>query len=144
MELNSELDRLEKYRPIESEYQRALKKHPNWPDDLFRQIAIVNEEAGEATKAVLHFFYELFEPDILFLNRSNKAQRFQVLSPGYFQFMSQCITRFLQLITYAHSIRYLPVDNREPRCKTFGVRCMEGQTHSNVQGLCSLPLATQR
>ena len=36
----------------------ALKKHPSYPDDMFRQVAIMNEEAGEATKAVLHYHYE--------------------------------------------------------------------------------------
>jgi len=58
MELNSELDRLKKYQPIEAEYRKALKKHPNYPDDMFRQVAIMNEEAGEVTKAVLHYHYE--------------------------------------------------------------------------------------
>lgn len=58
MELNSELDRLEKYQPIETELNKAIKKHPNYPYDMFRQVAIMNEEAGEVTKAVLHYHYE--------------------------------------------------------------------------------------
>ncbi len=58
MELNSQLDRLEKYEQIDAELRRAEKKHPNWPDDMFRQVAIMNEEAGEVTKAVLHYHYE--------------------------------------------------------------------------------------
>lgn len=58
MELNSELDRLKKYAPIEAELQRAKKKHPDFPTDMFRQLAIMNEEAGEVTKAVLHYHYE--------------------------------------------------------------------------------------
>ena len=58
MELNSTLDRLEKYEPIDSELKRAETKHPNWPEDMFRQLAIMNEEAGEVTKAVLHYHYE--------------------------------------------------------------------------------------
>lgn len=58
MELNSELDRLQKYAPIEAELRRAQKKHPEWPTDMFRQVAIMNEEAGEVTKAVLHYHYE--------------------------------------------------------------------------------------
>ena len=58
MELNSQLDRLEKYEPIDAELRRAEKKHPDWPDDMFRQVAIMNEEAGEVTKAVLHYHYE--------------------------------------------------------------------------------------
>jgi len=33
-------------------------KHPEWPTDMFRQLAIMNEEAGEVTKAVLHYHYE--------------------------------------------------------------------------------------
>lgn len=58
MELNSELDRLQKYAEIDSELKRAEKKHPNYPKDMFRQLAIMQEEAGEVTMAVLHYHYE--------------------------------------------------------------------------------------
>lgn len=58
MELNSELDRLEKYNPIDYELKKAKQKHPDWPKDMFRQLAIMQEEAGEVTKAVLHYHYE--------------------------------------------------------------------------------------
>ena len=58
MELNSELDRLRKYSDIESELNKAIAKHPNYPDDMFRQVTIMNEEAGEVSKAVLHYHYE--------------------------------------------------------------------------------------
>ena len=58
MELNSELERLKKYDRIDVELRRAEKKHPNYPTDMFRQVAIMNEEAGEVTKAVLHYHYE--------------------------------------------------------------------------------------
>ena len=43
---------------IEEEFERAEKKHPNFPEDMFRQLAIMQEEAGEVTKAVLEYFYE--------------------------------------------------------------------------------------
>lgn len=55
MELNSELDRLQKYIPIEKQLIRAENKHPAWPTNIFEQVAIMNEEAGEVTKAVLHY-----------------------------------------------------------------------------------------
>lgn len=65
MELNSELDRLEaevnrlmKYDEIQQELERAEKKHPVFPKDMFHQLAIMQEEAGEVTKAVLHYHYE--------------------------------------------------------------------------------------
>jgi len=58
MELNSELERLEKYNVIDAELRRAEIKHPNFPSDMFQQLAIMQEEAGEVTKAVLHFQYE--------------------------------------------------------------------------------------
>jgi NTP pyrophosphatase (non-canonical NTP hydrolase) len=58
MELNSELDRLEKYNVIDAELKRAEQKHPNYPADMFQQLAIMQEEAGEVTKAVLHYHYE--------------------------------------------------------------------------------------
>ena len=52
MELNSELDRLQKYNVIDSELKRAKEKHPNFPDDLFQQGSIMIEEAGEVVKAI--------------------------------------------------------------------------------------------
>ncbi len=65
MELNSELDRaledikrLVKYERIQRELDRAEFKHPDFPSDMFRQLAIMQEEAGEVTKAVLHYHYE--------------------------------------------------------------------------------------
>lgn len=63
--LDSELDRLEatverlkKFMPIQDELERAERKHPEFPDDMFHQLAIMQEEAGEVTKAVLHYRYE--------------------------------------------------------------------------------------
>lgn len=58
MELNSELDRLQKYSEIDAELTKAKAKHPNYPTDMFHQLAIMQEEAGEVTMAVLHLHYE--------------------------------------------------------------------------------------
>jgi NTP pyrophosphatase (non-canonical NTP hydrolase) len=58
MELNSELDRLQKYAPIDLELRRAKEKHPNYPNDIFQQLAIMQEEAGEVTMAVLDHYYD--------------------------------------------------------------------------------------
>lgn len=55
MELNSEQERLQKYAPIDAELIKAKKKHPDYPDDIFEQLAIMSEEAGEVAKAVLHY-----------------------------------------------------------------------------------------
>lgn len=49
------MSRIKKYKLIESELRKAKKKHPVWPLDMFKQLAIVNEEAGKVTKAVLHY-----------------------------------------------------------------------------------------
>ena len=39
-----------------SELSIAIKKHPNWPENnLMHQMCIVNEEAGETTRAVLQY-----------------------------------------------------------------------------------------
>lgn len=43
------------YKEVENELQKAIKKHPKYPDDIFIQVAIMNEEAGEVTKAVLDY-----------------------------------------------------------------------------------------
>ena len=48
----------EKYTLIDAELTKAKQKHPDYPDDMFRQVAIINEESGEATKAVLCYHYE--------------------------------------------------------------------------------------
>ena len=40
MELNSELDRLRKYSSIEAELKRAEIIHPDYPTDIFRQVAM--------------------------------------------------------------------------------------------------------
>lgn len=53
MELNSELERLQKYAVIDSELIRARKLHPNYPSGIFEKLAIMQEEAGEVAKAVL-------------------------------------------------------------------------------------------
>ena len=58
MELNSTLDRLQKYEPVDRELNRAKKKHPIYPADMFQQVAIMQEEAGEVVKAVLHYHHE--------------------------------------------------------------------------------------
>lgn len=58
MELNSELDRLQKYNEIDAELTKAKSKHPDYPSDMFHQLAIMQEEAGEVTMAVLHLHYE--------------------------------------------------------------------------------------
>ena len=43
---------------IATELEKAKKKHPNWPTDIFQQLAIMQEEAGEVSKAVLDYHFE--------------------------------------------------------------------------------------
>lgn len=46
------------FEAIKNELTKAELKHPDYPECMFRQVAIMNEEAGEVTKAVLHYHYE--------------------------------------------------------------------------------------
>jgi len=55
MELNSELERLQKYAPIDRELIRAEKIHPDFPKDIFQQLAIMQEESGEVVKSVVDY-----------------------------------------------------------------------------------------
>ena len=43
---------------IFSELKRAEELYPGWPDDIIHAAAVVGEEAGELTKACLHFRYQ--------------------------------------------------------------------------------------
>lgn len=58
MLLNSDPERLETYKEIDAELTRAERKHPDFPRDMFQQLAIMQEEAGEVTKAILHYHFE--------------------------------------------------------------------------------------
>lgn len=40
------------------ELERAAGKHPQWPTDPLHAVAIVGEESGELTRAVLNKVYE--------------------------------------------------------------------------------------
>ena len=42
---------------IINELKRAEELHPRWPEDILHAVAIVNEEAGEVTKAASDFVY---------------------------------------------------------------------------------------
>mgnify|MGYP001251286183 FL=1 len=46
------------WQQIGLELQRAKKEHPNWPDHVVAQAAIVSEEAGELLKEALQMKYE--------------------------------------------------------------------------------------
>lgn len=41
-----------------NELQRAKSLFPEWPRDVYQQLAILGEEYGELQKAVLHCTYE--------------------------------------------------------------------------------------
>lgn len=40
------------YQLIQDELERAIAIHPDYPSDIFKQLAIMQEEAGEVAKAV--------------------------------------------------------------------------------------------
>lgn len=43
---------------VEAEVNRATRKFPTWPTDPLHAIAVLGEEFGELTKAVLQLTYE--------------------------------------------------------------------------------------
>lgn len=43
---------------IVDELARAEHKYPHWPVDVIHQVAVMNEEAGEAIRAALQYEYE--------------------------------------------------------------------------------------
>jgi len=45
-------------KEILKEVERATKKFPTWPTDPLHAVAVLGEEFGELTKAVLQFTYE--------------------------------------------------------------------------------------
>lgn len=44
---------------VQAELARAIAKFPTWPTDPFHALAVLGEEFGELTKAVLQHTYEL-------------------------------------------------------------------------------------
>lgn len=43
---------------IQAEMKRSMTKFPNWPTDPFHALAVLQEEVGELSKAVLQYTYE--------------------------------------------------------------------------------------
>lgn len=46
------------WRSVMDEVERATRKFPTWPTDPLHAVAILGEEFGELTKAVLQTIYE--------------------------------------------------------------------------------------
>jgi len=46
------------FRDIEEELRRAVEKFPTWPTDPLHALAVLGEEFGELTKAMLQLTYE--------------------------------------------------------------------------------------
>ena len=54
---NEEKHQFEKFsEAVEKKYQEAIKKHPHYPSDIFHQLSILTEEAGEVAKAVNDYY----------------------------------------------------------------------------------------
>lgn len=48
----------EVWQGVADEMERALKKHPEWPDCMVRRVNIITEEMGELARAVNEFEYD--------------------------------------------------------------------------------------
>jgi hypothetical protein len=46
------------FKEVMDELERARNKFPSWPDDPVHALAVIGEEFGELTKAVLECVYE--------------------------------------------------------------------------------------
>ena len=57
MELLKDFNVLGICEEFHNELKRAEKIHPDYPKDIFHQLAIMQEEAGEVTMAVLDYHY---------------------------------------------------------------------------------------
>ena len=51
------MDYQEFVREVMAELRRAEAKYPAWPADLIHQVAIMQEESGEAIRAALNHVY---------------------------------------------------------------------------------------
>lgn len=49
---------------IRAELDRAVTKFPTWPTDIIHAAAVVSEESGELSKAVLQCVYEPHKSDL--------------------------------------------------------------------------------
>lgn len=45
------------YRVVLDELARAETKYPTWPTDMIHQVAIMQEESGEAIRAAINHVY---------------------------------------------------------------------------------------
>lgn len=97
MELNSELDRYikmyEKFKGVDKALSLAKVKHPNYPRDMYEQVAIITEELGEVSKAVLEYH-----------NEKEKNIKFEDIKNELEQTAAMCI-RMLEFLEFETSIK---------------------------------------
>ena len=52
-----EFEEIDEFENVRDEYFNALAKHPEFPTDIFQQLSIMQEEAGEVAKAVNDYYF---------------------------------------------------------------------------------------
>lgn len=57
-ELRAKLEAFKSFEQIQIEVERAMRKFPDWPTDPLHALAVLGEEYGELTKALLQYTYE--------------------------------------------------------------------------------------
>ena len=85
------------FTAIRAELARATQKFPHWPDDPMHALAVLGEEFGELTRAILQRSYEPDQPEATLAHIRHEA--------------TQTAASAIRLLMSVEHYRYAPVPN---------------------------------